>query len=98
VAPLEVFLYDWWPILGELRLLDRLSVMPVRIEYNETTFDDAWRSDWPAAPTSSLTARQPRLRMDSGSVGRPSMPSENMKHQHTPEEEDASTIVDRLQR
>ena len=96
--PLEVFLYDWWPILGELRLLDRLSVMPVRIEYNETTFDDAWRSDWPAAPTSSLTARQPRLRMDSGSVGRPSMPSENMKHQHTPEEEDASTIVDRLQR
>lgn len=33
--PLEVFLYDWWPILGEVRLLDRLSQMPVRIEYKE---------------------------------------------------------------
>ena len=33
--PLEVFLYDWWPILGEIRLFDRLSQMPVHIEYNE---------------------------------------------------------------
>ena len=33
--PLEVFLYDWWPILGEVRLLDRLSRMPVRIEYKD---------------------------------------------------------------
>lgn len=49
--PLEVFLYDWWPILGEVRLLDRLSGMPVRIEYNETESVDAWRSDWPAVPT-----------------------------------------------
>jgi hypothetical protein len=53
--PLEVFLYDWWPILGEVRLLDRLSRMPVRIEYNATESDDAWRSDWPAVRTSSLS-------------------------------------------
>jgi hypothetical protein len=34
--PLEVFLYDWWPIRAEGRLLQRLSTMPVRIEYIET--------------------------------------------------------------
>lgn len=49
--PLEVFLYDWWPLAGEIRLLDRLSTMPVRIEYTETVSDDAWRSDWPASPS-----------------------------------------------
>jgi hypothetical protein len=49
--PLEVFLYDWWPVLGEVRLLDRLGAMPVRIEYKETVSDDAWRADWPAVPS-----------------------------------------------
>ena len=34
--PLEVFLYDWWPIRAEGRLFERLSMMPVRIEYHET--------------------------------------------------------------
>jgi hypothetical protein len=29
--PLEVFLYDWWPIRNEARLLDRLSAMRVQI-------------------------------------------------------------------
>jgi hypothetical protein len=29
--PLEVFLYDWWPIRSEARLFDRLARMPVRI-------------------------------------------------------------------
>ncbi|MGQ0640942.1 MAG: hypothetical protein ACT4P6_09280 [Gemmatimonadaceae bacterium] len=29
--PLEIFLYDWWPIRSEARLFDRLSAMPVRI-------------------------------------------------------------------
>ena len=29
--PLEIFLYDWWPIRAEARLFDRLSAMPVRI-------------------------------------------------------------------
>ena len=54
--PLEVFLYDWWPIWGDIRLFDRLSRMPVRIEYNEAVSDEAWRSDWPAVPTSDRRA------------------------------------------
>ena len=29
--PLEVFLYDWWPIRSDARLFQRLSAMPVRI-------------------------------------------------------------------
>jgi hypothetical protein len=33
--PLEIFLYDWWPILGERRLCDRLSRLNVRIVYHE---------------------------------------------------------------
>ena len=32
--PLEIFLYDWWPILAERKLLDRLSVMPIRITFH----------------------------------------------------------------
>jgi len=47
--PLEIFLYDWWPITLEARLSDRLSAMPVRIVYKEDTRPDAWRSDWPVA-------------------------------------------------
>lgn len=31
--PLEIFLYDWWPILAERKLYDRLSAMPVRISF-----------------------------------------------------------------
>jgi hypothetical protein len=48
VGPLEVFLYDWWPIRAEARLFERLSAMPVRIEYEERTPSEAWRSDRPA--------------------------------------------------
>lgn len=29
--PLEIFLYDWWPISGERRIHDRLSRLPVSI-------------------------------------------------------------------
>jgi len=29
--PLEVFLYDWWPIRADARLFQRLSTMPVRV-------------------------------------------------------------------
>jgi hypothetical protein len=29
--PMEIFLYDWWPIRNERRLLARLSEMPVRV-------------------------------------------------------------------
>jgi hypothetical protein len=31
--PLEIFLYDWWPILGELRLRERLSEITVELVY-----------------------------------------------------------------
>ena len=31
--PLEIFLYDWWPIRGEARLYDRLAAMPVDVRY-----------------------------------------------------------------
>jgi hypothetical protein len=33
--PLEIFLYDWWPIRADARLFDRLSAMPVRISVRE---------------------------------------------------------------
>jgi hypothetical protein len=29
--PLEIFLYDWWPIRAEAKLFDRLSEMEVRV-------------------------------------------------------------------
>jgi hypothetical protein len=57
--PMEVFLYDWWPIRAEARLYDRLSAMPVRIAYAEATKPDAWRTDWPAVPPSEKTPREP---------------------------------------
>src|SRR6516225_9380858 len=46
--PLEVFLYDWWPIRNEARLSDRLAAMPVRVRYLSATSEDAWKADWPA--------------------------------------------------
>jgi hypothetical protein len=45
--PLEVFLYDWWPIRNEARLSDRLAAMPVRIQYANAPGRDAWTADWP---------------------------------------------------
>lgn len=34
--PLEIFLYEWWPMRADARLFDRLSVMPVRIAHPST--------------------------------------------------------------
>ena len=31
--PLEIFLYDWWPIRAEIRLYERLAAMPVDVRY-----------------------------------------------------------------
>jgi len=39
--PLEVFLYDWWPVRADIRLAERLSVMPVDIEYTATASREA---------------------------------------------------------
>jgi hypothetical protein len=47
--PLEIFLYDWWPIRTEAQLSDRLAAMPVRIKYLKATSPDAWKVDWPVA-------------------------------------------------
>lgn len=33
--PLEVFLYDWWPIRAEARRFDQLATMPVRLSYGQ---------------------------------------------------------------
>ena len=55
--PLEVFLYDWWPIRNEARLSDRLAGMPIQIRYANATARDAWRADWPAvSPIGQLKA------------------------------------------
>lgn len=47
--PLEIFLYDWWPMQADIRLCRRLSAMPVQIRCTGTDAE-AWRRDWPAAP------------------------------------------------
>jgi hypothetical protein len=53
--PIEVFLYDWWPIRAEATLADRLSVMPVRISYKQDGRADAWQRDWPAISPAART-------------------------------------------
>jgi len=53
--PLEIFLYDWWPIRAEGRLFGRLAAMPVRIAYTKDTASEAWRWDWPAVPAAERT-------------------------------------------
>lgn len=59
--PLEIFLYGWWPIRTEAKLFDRLSAMPVRIEYKRTAepgAKEAWRHDWPAKPPVQTTPQK----------------------------------------
>ena len=87
--PLEVFLYDWWPIRAEGRLLQRLSTMPVRIEYKEAAPPDAWRSDWPEVAPAEVPREAPietRVRNTVTNAER-TMESEKTGHQHTAEEE-----------
>jgi hypothetical protein len=66
--PIEVFLYDWWPIRADARLADRLSAMPVRISYKTDARSEAWRSDWPAAPvkTKPWSTAERRSRVSDG--------------------------------
>jgi len=35
--PIEIFLYDWWPIRADARLYDRIAAMPVRVVATEAT-------------------------------------------------------------
>ena len=84
--PLEVFLYDWWPVRAEARLFDRLSTMPVRIEYQERTAADAWRHDWPAVPAAE--PRSPSRRGHGGGRGGgPEVHVDDTDDHHSPNEE-----------
>ena len=60
--PMEIFLYDWWPIRAEATLADRLSVMPVRISYKQDGSADAWRWDWPAAASAAAAVQSTPIR------------------------------------
>ena len=70
--PLEIFLYDWWPIRSEARLYDRLSGMPVRIVYAAYARCDAWRSDWPAISPTPTVLRQEASAHPGGALQNPS--------------------------
>lgn len=87
--PLEVFLYDWWPIRAEGRLLHRVSTMPVRIEYTEAAPADAWRSDWPEVAPAEVSRGAPIETGTRNTVtnAERTMESEKAGHQHTPEAE-----------
>ena len=39
--PLEIFLYDWWPIRAEAKLYDRLAAMDVRVSGRAAPATDA---------------------------------------------------------
>ena len=50
--PLEIFLYDWWPIRGERHTFDRLARMPVQIIYDSP-------ATGPVSPQSPQSAPSP---------------------------------------
>ena len=54
--PLEVFLYDWWPIRADVRLFERLATMPVAIRYASA---GAEPSDWAIPQPSTRTTSKP---------------------------------------
>ncbi|CAN5840867.1 hypothetical protein BH11MYX2_BH11MYX2_37810 [soil metagenome] len=58
--PIEIFLYGWWPIRARARLYDRLSVMPVRLEYTDNQVPESWRGDWPAVPAPRMRSQKSR--------------------------------------
>jgi hypothetical protein len=69
--PLEVFLYDWWPIRADIRLLGRLAAMPVRIRYlagpGAASDPEGWRRDWPARGAADLARHPERSEGSAGS-------------------------------
>ena len=66
--PIEVFLYDWWPIRNEARIYDRLAAMPVQIRYMSDSPSEAWRSDWPATNPAKPAAQSDRTSVPSGGM------------------------------
>lgn len=45
--PLEIFLYDWWPLSADLKRFDRLAAMPVQIRYVPQAHAVPPAMDWP---------------------------------------------------
>jgi hypothetical protein len=67
--PLEIFLYDWWPIRDEARLSDLLAATPVRIRYLNVKEPGAWRGDWPeVSPRGERARRGPTATAKSGKL------------------------------
>jgi hypothetical protein len=60
--PLEIFLYDWWPIRADVRLFSRLATMPVRIRYGTAHPSESWRRDWPAVSEGGSINLEQQLR------------------------------------
>jgi hypothetical protein len=55
--PLEVFLYDWWPIRADAKLFDRLAAMPVRISYGSAATPERRVQERPAASRAEKPTR-----------------------------------------
>jgi hypothetical protein len=51
--PMEIFLYDWWPITARIRLFDRLATIPVRILSKRTTVSAPETSPVSVSPPAS---------------------------------------------
>jgi hypothetical protein len=43
--PLEIFLYDWWPVRAEARLMDRLSSLAVRVVPSRSWKQQFWQAN-----------------------------------------------------
>jgi hypothetical protein len=66
--PMEVFLYDWWPIRADAHLADWLSAMPVRISYLTDANSEAARSGLPVAPSPAKALATADQRSRAGEV------------------------------
>ena len=62
--PMEVFLYEWWQVLAERRLYERLSRMPVQIVYRDSSTTTA------PADLDTVVASETRLPGSQDIVGR----------------------------
>jgi hypothetical protein len=71
--PLEVFLYDWWPIRREAKNFDRLTTMRVRIRYTNDAATEAWRRDWPAASPTQPSPHREAAQESRGGAAAPSI-------------------------
>ena len=58
-GPIEIFLYEWWPIRDRRRLLDRLSRMEVRIVY-PGEHEGPGSQEYPPRITSAAAPGRPR--------------------------------------